>query len=288
MDSIAEESPSEKSLQRSVKIIPEDCDPDVSPSEELSLQSSVHEQSVSKFSSDKESIEKPVLNDVHISADNSNDQNPENIDPVIDLFTTAQQVTASDIAEFLKELELPEYISRVLEEDINGQDLLTLDLTDLEVTNPLHQLKIKHLFKRKLEKRVAKYSKEHLSQFLIRYKYPPCEELDGDMILEEDEKLLSSVLGKIGIESPLQQMKIIHLYKREVLGCEIKHPKQHVIDFLAKNELDRYASTFESHEIDGDMILEIEEGLMNKVLKEMGVILKHRTTLRSKYIEFCK
>ena len=75
----------------------------------------------------------------------------------------------------------------------------------------------------------------------------------------------------MGVTSPLHQMKIIQLLRREIQGTVAKYPIQHLSDFLRQLKLDKYIPNLEENGIDGDMILEVEEKLMKSVLKEMGV-----------------
>lgn len=96
------------------------------------------------------------------------------------------------------------------------------------------------------------------------------------------------VLLELKVTSPLHQMKIMHLFKRELHGGETKYSTEHLLKFLQQYNLEKYASILEKNGIDGDMILEVEDKLMKNVLKEVGVtsqldILK----IRSKYKTFC-
>ena len=68
--------------------------------------------------------------------------------------TLASEYSASDIAEFLSEIELPQYAEAFENEEISGDLLLTADpetLADLGVTSPLHQLVIVQQFRKKLQ-----------------------------------------------------------------------------------------------------------------------------------------
>lgn len=54
--------------------------------------------------------------------------------------------------------------------------------------------------------------------------------------------------------------------------------------FLHKYGLEKYGPMLETHGIDGDMILRVEENLMKNVLKEVGVIsFVDIKKIRSKY-----
>ena len=57
--------------------------------------------------------------------------------------------------------------------------------------------------------------------------------------------------------------------------------------FLQQYKLERYQPVLEGHGIDGDMILEVEEKLMKRVLREVGVTsLVDILKIRSKYKTF--
>lgn len=67
----------------------------------------------------------------------------------------AETFTTENIATFLNEIELPQYANNFRREKINGEVLLDLVanpevLAELGVMNHLHQMKIIHLFQKKL------------------------------------------------------------------------------------------------------------------------------------------
>jgi hypothetical protein len=80
-------------------------------------------------------------------------------------------------------------------------------------------MKIMQLFRRELHGSIPKYSREHMGQFLQQYKldkYSPTLEghgIDGDMILEVEEKLMKSVLREVGVTSLVDILKIRSKYK---------------------------------------------------------------------------
>ena len=58
-------------------------------------------------------------------------------------------------------------------------------------------------------------------------------------------------------------------------------------NFLQQYKLDKYGPMLETHGIDGDMILGVEEKLMKSVLREVGVTsLVDNLKIRSKYKTF--
>lgn len=134
----------------------------------------------------------------------------------------ARRLTVDDIAEFLTKIKLPQYTQRFRDSDITGELLLEADpeiLAELGVASPLHQMKIMQLFRRELQGSVVKFSKQHMSQFLQQYKldkYMPTLDghgIDGDMILEVEEKLMKSVLREVGVTSLVDILKIRSKYK---------------------------------------------------------------------------
>ena len=99
--------------------------------------------------------------------------------------------------------------------------------------------------------------------------------MDTESLLEVDVKL------------PVHQMKIMHLFRRELQGGTAKYSRDHVARFLQQYRLDKYTPTLEEHGIDGDMILEVEEKLMKTVLRDVGVkSLVDVSKIRSKYKTF--
>ena len=134
----------------------------------------------------------------------------------------ARRLTVEDIAKFLTEIGLPQYVDKFKSSDITGELLLEADpeiLAELGVASPLHQMKIMQLFRRQLQGSVARFSQHHMTQFLQHYKlekYTPTLEghgIDGDMILEVEEKLMKSVLREVGVTSLVDILKIRSKYK---------------------------------------------------------------------------
>lgn len=129
-------------------------------------------------------------------------------------------MTPGDVAAFLVKIGLPQYSETFIDEEISGDVLLELDdLSELGVKSPLHQMKIMQLFSRKLQGIEAKYSHEHLCQFLYQQeklcKYIAILKehgIDGDMILHVEKNLMKSVLEEIGV-TVLDRSKICTKYK---------------------------------------------------------------------------
>ena len=66
----------------------------------------------------------------------------------------AQKVSAQQVADFLTKIQLPQYADEFLNSEISGEILLDADadiLNELDVTSPLHQMKIVELFRRELQ-----------------------------------------------------------------------------------------------------------------------------------------
>lgn len=129
--------------------------------------------------------------------------------------------TTDDVADFLTRIKLPQYVETFRAEDINGEILLGADpdiLDELGVRSPLHKMKIMQLFRREIQGTVVKYPVEHVSKFLQQYKLNQCisnleaNEIDGDMILGVEKKLMESVLKEIGVK-PLDANRIRSKYK---------------------------------------------------------------------------
>ena len=139
----------------------------------------------------------------------------------------ARKLTPDNVADFLTKIGLPQYAESFKTSCISGELLLEADpdvLTELGVTSPLHQMKIMQLFRRELAGSVAEYPRHHMGQFLQQYKlekYQPVLEghgIDGDMILEVEEKLMKSVLREVGVTSLVDILKIRSKYKTFTSG----------------------------------------------------------------------
>lgn len=131
-------------------------------------------------------------------------------------------MTPVDIPEFLAKLQLTQYSETFKVSNISREALLEASpdtLAKLGVTNPLHQMKIMQLFRREVQGTVAKYSTQHLSDFLHQLKLdkyiPNLEQngIDGDMVLEVEEKLMKHVFKEVGVTNPVHVNKIWSKYK---------------------------------------------------------------------------
>ena len=117
-----------------------------------------------------------------------------------------------DVAAFLNEIEMMDYIEMLRAEEVNGLDLITMTdeaLAELGVKSPLHRLKIKVLFERKLLNITkAKYPVSCVVQFLqskerFRDYASSFEEnkIDGELLLRASPQ----VLEELGVTK-----KIVH------------------------------------------------------------------------------
>ncbi len=134
----------------------------------------------------------------------------------------AQELSPDDVAAFLAHINLPQYREIFITSGVSGDLLLKADpeiLEELGVTSPLHQMRIMELFRRKLTGDVAKHSVDEVMQFLQQYnleKYCPYLEgqgIDGDMLLDVEEKLMKSVLKEVGVDSLFDNLKIRSNFK---------------------------------------------------------------------------
>ena len=82
------------------------------------------------------------------------------------------------------------------------------------------------------------------------------------------------MLEELNVTSYLHQMKIMHLFSKDLQGAPTKYSNEHLSKFLQGCKLEKHIATLESNEIDGDMILEVDGDLMKKVLKEIGISSK--------------
>jgi len=151
----------------------------------------------------------------------------------------SNEYTKHKVAEFLKDMGLKQYAESFTDMDITGDTLINPDglkdiLEELEVTNPVHQLKILAGFKRKLMCDIGVPSstdpgkmrgKDPLSEFIKEHKMPPSYienfisgDIDWELLLYvTDDPLkhilqdtLSKALEQIGVTNGLHK----HLFKK--------------------------------------------------------------------------
>ena len=178
------------------------------------------------------------------------------------------------------------------------------------------------LFQRSLQGGKAQYPLQTVLDFLEQNKLDKhCaifkeSGMDGDLLLEADD----SVLEELGIASTAERLKIkvhgrwyqlksnrrcvldcimwlylylIHwifvchqvLFRHSLQGGEVQYPLQTVLDFLAQQKLDKYSAIFREWDINGDLLLEVDDS----VLKELGVkSALDRNRIKTKYKTFVK
>lgn len=121
----------------------------------------------------------------------------------VHLSLKARHIDSDGVANFLRKIGLPQYADNIKEFDIDGKLLLEADselLIELGIEDPQHQKRITRLFSQELLGTKAKYSNDHLIQFLeqneqFREYIPVLKKygIDGDMILHADENLKSKL-----------------------------------------------------------------------------------------------
>ena len=128
-----------------------------------------------------------------------------------------------------------------------------------------------------------------MADFLTKIQLPQyvesfrTSEISGELLLEADPEILE----ELGVTSPLHQMKIMQLFRRELEGSVVKYNQDHVTCFLQQLKLEKYVSALREHGIDGDMVLQVDEALMKSVLREVGVVSRvDSLKIRSKYKKF--
>lgn len=140
-----------------------------------------------------------------------------------------------------------------------------------------------------LEEVARRLTPDDVADFLTRINLPQYSdifkesEISGDLLLEADV----DILKELTVESPLHQMLIMELFRRELKGGEIKYSTDYMMDFLKQYRLDKYGPSLLSHGIDGDMLLDVDDKLMKSVLKEVGVTsLVDALKIKSKFKTF--
>jgi hypothetical protein len=111
------------------------------------------------------------------------------------------------------------------------------------------------------------------------------EEIEGDILL--DALADPEIFEELQITSCLHQMRIMHLFPKELLGENIKYSKEHLCNFLQEQDkLKQHIPILMDSGIDGDMILEVDSGSIKKVLQEIGVSKLQSAQIISKYKRF--
>lgn len=140
-----------------------------------------------------------------------------------------------------------------------------------------------------LELAAHRLTPDDVADFLCRINLPKYSEvfkeseISGELLLEADV----DILKELGVESPLHQMLIMELFRRELKGGAVRFSADYMMDFLKQYRLDKYGPSLLSHGIDGDMLLDVEDKLMKSVLKEVGVTsLVDALKIKSKFKTF--
>ena len=132
------------------------------------------------------------------------------------------------------------------------------------------------------------YTPEDVGDFLSSIKLDKYREafisngVSGDVLLDADSEFLT----EIGVTSHLDCVRILTLFPRRLQDAEPRFPVSEVQKFLRENGFEKYNEHFEKNQIDGDMMLDTEQGLMKSVLKEIGIGVVDRVKLLSKFKTF--
>ena len=134
----------------------------------------------------------------------------------------ARTLSHHDVATFLASIKLDQYVEKFKDFEISGDVLLEMtpsDLAELGVKSALDKLRILVGFRRYLETGEVKFSSSKLVVALTTSNLGQYRKLieqnnvDGDMLLYEDEKLVRAMLQEIGVESGLNITRIISKFK---------------------------------------------------------------------------
>ena len=105
-------------------------------------------------------------------------------------------------------------------------------------------------------------------------------DINGELlIIFKDEDLFG-----MGIESPLDRLRISTYFRRHVVkseGLAELYPVETVVQFLKENRaLQQFASTFEEQRIDGELLLNASDDVMNELGVKKSV---HKLMIRQKF-----
>ncbi len=118
------------------------------------------------------------------------------------------------------------------------------------------------------------YTPEDVGDFLTNIKLDKYRqafvkaEIGGELLLEAAD---CEFLYELGVESFLDCVRIMTLFPRRLQDTEPRFPVSEVLRFLRGTKFEKYIHVFELHEIDGDMLVDTEQGLMKNVLKEIEI-----------------
>lgn len=107
-------------------------------------------------------------------------------------------------------------------------------------------------------------------------------EIGGDVLLDADEEFLT----ELGVESPLDCVHIIILFRQRLRETGPRIPISEVLRFLKENKFEKYVELFEKHKIDGEMLLDTQQVLMKNAFKEIGIGVVDRVKILSQFKTF--
>lgn len=105
-------------------------------------------------------------------------------------------------------------------------------------------------------------------------------DINGELLIEfQDDELRD-----IGIDSPLDRLRISTYFKRHVVkseGLAELYPVEAVVQFLQETRpLQQFAASFGENGIDGEFLLNASDEVMNELGVEKGV---HKLMIRQKF-----
>jgi hypothetical protein len=110
------------------------------------------------------------------------------------------------------------------------------------------------------------------------------EDIGGDTLLT----LESDDLEDLQVTNSIHQLKIIHLFRKELLGVHIKYSNEHLCNFLKEQSMDKHVSVLKDNSVDGDLILEVDFDVMTKALNDVGITKLQAKKIITKYNTFVK
>ena len=171
-----------------------------------------------------------------------------------------------NVADFIKSLGM-----NPIDIQVSGGDLLSMAEDDINKTFDIglvDSFKLRILFRRNIQCTQVKYTISVVQEFLKKKGLQGSNSIvqcgiDGDMLLLADDRILK----RIGIRSALDRLKIRILFPRYAIAANPSYSTSNVIDWLKCNGMDQYVQKFSERDIDGDLILNIDE----ESLKELEI-----------------
>ncbi len=142
--------------------------------------------------------------------------------------------------------------------------------------------------KQELVSKARTYTPKDVGDFLISIKLEEYvqafieADVGGDVLLDADCEFLNA----LEVNSLLDCVRIMTLFTRRLQNTEPRLPVSEVLRFLRENKFEKYVELFKQNEIDGDMLVDTDPGLIKNMLKDIGIVVVDRVSILNKFKTF--